>query len=193
MLQHSAQSGRHPLAERGPDNYSTPPQAVCALLRIETLPRKIWEPACGSGNIVDVLRGAGHDVCATDLYDWGCSDSRAGVDFLDEITAPLGITTIVTNPPFKRAEQFVAHALELCPRVIMLLRLAFLESERRAPLLDCGLLARVHAFRNRLPMLHRHGWTGPCASSAIPFAWFVFDRNHHGPTTLDRLSWRIAP
>ena len=29
------------------------------------------------------------------------------------------------------AEQFVAHALDLCPRVVMLLRLAFLESERR--------------------------------------------------------------
>jgi hypothetical protein len=72
----------------------------------------------------------------------------------------------------------------------MLLRLAFLESERRSPLLDRGLLARVHVFKNRLPMMHRHNWRGPRASSAIAFAWFVFDRDHQGPTTIDRIAWR---
>jgi hypothetical protein len=52
-------------------------------------------------------------------------------------------------------------------------------------------LARVHVFRNRLPMMHRAGWTGPRASSAIPFGWFVWDRDHRGPTTIDRISWSI--
>ena len=87
----------------------------------------------------------------------------------------------------------MAHALELVPRVVMLLRLAFLESERRAPILDRGALARVHVFRNRLPMMHRAGWAGPRASSAIPFAWFVWDRDHQGPTTIDRISWTPIP
>src|SRR5262249_4705713 len=96
---------------------------------------------------------------------------------------------VVTNPPYARAEQFVAHALELYPHVVMLLRLAFLESERRSPLLDRGLLARVHVFKKRLPMMHRHGWQGPRASRAIAFVWFVFDREHHGPITLDRIAW----
>jgi hypothetical protein len=190
VLQHSAQSGRHPLSERGTDFYATPAPAVRALLRVEKLPHRVWEPACGSGAIVSILRAAGHDVHASDLYDWGCAYSRAGADFLREESAPAGFTYIVTNPPFAQAEQFIAHALELCPRVVMLLRLAFLESERRTPLLDSGLLARVHVFKNRLPMMHRHGWAGPRASSAIPFAWFVFDRNHRGPITLDRISWR---
>ena len=56
-------------------------------------------------------------------------------------------------------------------------------------ILDGGQLARVLAFRNRLPMMHRHGWNGPRATSATAFAWFVFDRNHHGPTELQRISW----
>jgi hypothetical protein len=72
----------------------------------------------------------------------------------------------------------------------MLLRLGFLESARRSPLLDHGLLVRVHVFKERLPMMHRHNWEGPRASSAICFAWFVFDRNHRGPATIDRISWR---
>ena len=75
---------------------------------------------------------------------------------------------IVTNPPFKLAAQFAAHALSLCPRVAMLLRLSFLEAGNektkagRARLfaLDSGQLARVHVFRNRLPMMHRDGWAG---------------------------------
>jgi hypothetical protein len=43
MLQHSAQSGTRPLAERGPDFYLTPAVAVHALLRVEKLPHRIRE------------------------------------------------------------------------------------------------------------------------------------------------------
>ncbi len=114
--------------------------------------------------------------------------SESGIDFLLERRAPDGIEAIVTNPPYKLADQFVAHALSLVPRVIMLLRLAFLESERRSPILDSGNLARVHVFKHRLPRMHRHGWTGPRATSSIPFAWFCWDRNHVGPTTIDRIA-----
>ena len=45
----------------------------------------------------------------------------------------------------------------------------------------------VHVFRNRLQMMHRDGWNGPRASSAIPFAWFCWDRNHRGPAVIDRI------
>jgi hypothetical protein len=135
-----------------------------------------------------VLRQAGHRVHATDLVDHGCPASESGIDFLLEQRAPGGIEAIVTNPPYKLADQFVAHALRLVPRVVMLLRLAFLESERRSSILDAGNLARVYVFKNRLPMMHRHGWAGPRATSSIPFAWFCWDRNHVGPAIVDRVS-----
>src|SRR5262249_39028131 len=92
---------------------------------------------------------------------------------------------ILTNPPGMLADQFVRHALTLAPRVIMLLRLAFLESDRRSDVLEGGQLARIHVFRKRLPMMHRHGWQGPRASSSIPFAWFVWHRDHHGKAEVD--------
>ena len=189
MLQHSAQSGRHPLADRGNDCYSTPAVAVDALLTIESLPHRIWEPAAGHGNIARVLREAGHVVIASDIIHYTFPlDFEA--DFLEQTRAPAGTELILTNPPYKHAAEFVEHALSLCSRIIMLCRLAFLESERRSGILDAGTLAAVHVFRNRLPMMHRHGWAGPRASSAMPFAWFVWDRNHQGETTLDRISWR---
>jgi hypothetical protein len=82
--------------------------------------------------------------------------------------------------------------LHLVPKVVMLLRLAFMESERRRPILDNGTLARVFVFRKRLPMMHRHDWEGPKANSGMAFAWFVWDRNHSGPTELRRISWEDA-
>lgn len=180
------------LAERGDDLYETPAVATEALLRAESLPEIIWEPACGPGSIVRTLRGAGHKVYATDLVDYGCPDSESRIDFLMEQNAPTYIGAIVTNPPFKLANQFVAHGLTLAPKVIMLLRLAFLEGTGRSPIMDGGALARVHVFKNRLPMMHRAGrgtMVAKTNSSAMAFAWFVWDRAHVGPTELRRLSW----
>lgn len=184
-----AAHNRIALADRGDDLYQTPGVAVRALLGIEWLPHRIWEPACGPGSIVRELRGSGHEVIATDLVDYGCEGQAHGIDFLMERSAPAGVDCIVTNPPFKNAGAFVAKALELCPRVVMLLRLAFLESEVRRPILDGGSLARVHVFRKRLPQMHRAGWEGPKANSGMAFAWFVWDRAHRGPTGLSRVSW----
>lgn len=178
---------RASFAERGHDLYETPEVAVEALLRVEPLPHNIWEPACGPGKIVNVLRRHGHRVLATDLIAYGFG--QGDHDFLLKRELPYGVEAIVTNPPFKHAEKFVAKALSLAPKVVMLLRLAFLESERRRPILDNGTLARVYVFRKRLPMMHRAGWEGKKGNSAMAFAWFVWDWEHSGPAELRRLSW----
>ena len=83
--------------------------------------------------------------------------------------------------------------LTLCPRVIILARLAFLESESRSDILDGGQLARVFVFRNRLPMMHRDGWQGPRSMNAVAFCWMVWDRNHAKPAELHRISWQTSP
>ena len=191
MLDHSCQVQRSPLSERRGDCYDTPPVAVLALVRVETFlqqPRRILEPCCGRGNIVCVLREAGHDVVATDLNDRGCPDSASRIDFL--LPGPrINCDAIVTNTPFVLAEEFVATALKRAPVVMMLLRLAFYESERRSEILEnCGL-ARIHVFRKRLPMMHREGWEGRKANSGMTFSWYVYDLTHVWPPTIDRISW----
>jgi hypothetical protein len=194
-LDHSCQVQGSPLSERGDDLYETPPVAVEALLRKlqatgEMLPRDLWEPACGKhGNIVDVLRRHGHRVIGSDLVDYGRPDFFARRDFLLEQKAPGGCGAIITNPPFKLAEQFVAHALELCPRVVMLLRLAFMESARRTPILEGVGLKHIFVFRKRMPMMHRAGWEGRKANSGMAFGWFCWDCRHRGATLINRISW----
>jgi hypothetical protein len=190
MLDHSCQVQRHSYAERGDDVYMTPAVATEALLRHAELPPRIWECACGDGTgILDPLRRAGHKVVGSDLGDFNRPDCFWRRDFLLEREAPGGCNAIVTNPPFRLAEQFVAHALELCPRVVMLLRLAFLESERRCGILEgCGL-EHVFVFRRRLPMMHRAGWQGRKSNSGMAFAWLSWNRVHTGSTTISRISW----
>jgi hypothetical protein len=171
-------SARAPLSERGHDLYETPPCAVRALLAVEPVPLTVWEPACGPGAIVHVLRDSGRAVIATDLVDWGCPDSRSGIDFLMEREAPAGVPAIVGNPPFKLVEPFVEKALELAPEVYFLLRLAFLEGMRWRKKGFDRHLSRVWVFAPRLPFMHRHGYDGKRNSnSGMPFAWFVFHRD----------------
>ena len=185
-LNHACQTGRHPNADRGLDLYETPPVATEALLRVETLPLRIWEPAAGRGAIVKLLRAHGHSVIASDVADYGFKLDFVA-DFLKTTLPPSGCGAIVTNSPYQIATEFARHALDLAPRVYLLLRLAFLESIRRTEILEHRGLARVHVFRKRLPMMHRDGWDGPRASSAIPFAWFCWDRNYCGTTAVDRI------
>ena len=107
---------RHSDSARGNDLYETPEVATLALRRAEPLPRTIWEPACGPGAIVRVLREAGHRVIATDLIDYRSPDQdHGGRNFLLERRAPAGVEMIVTNPPFKLAAQFAAHAFVAVP------------------------------------------------------------------------------
>lgn len=189
-------NARAPLQARADDLYETPEVATHALLSVEHFEGVIWECACGPGKIVEVLRGHGHRVYATDLVDYGCEESEHRVDFLMERQPAVKCGAIVTNPPFKLANEFVAHALTMgVPKVAMLLRLAFLEggsNKLRNEALDGGKLARVHVFRKRIPMMHRAGWEGRKASSGMAFAWFVWELAHRGPAELRRLSWEAA-
>jgi hypothetical protein len=177
----------HPHAERADDFYESPACAVHAIMREGILTHRIWEPAAGNGAIVIPLRAAGHVVFASDIIHRDFMLDRE-CDFLRETTAPPRTEMIMTNPPYQWATEFVEHALDLCPRVLMLLRLSFLESRRRAPIFKCGKLVTVYQFIERLPMMHRDGWTGRRATSSVAYAWFYFDRRNGAAATIEHIS-----
>src|SRR5690348_10540948 len=109
------------------DFYPTPEIATVKLLEIETFQGEIWEPACGDGAISRVLERYGYLVKSTDLIDRGYGEG--GLDFL---RSQYRTRNIVTNPPFKFANKFIHHALtHATAKVVMLLRLNFLESKSR--------------------------------------------------------------
>ena len=82
-------AGRAPLREHRADLLRHPALCGARAAQGRALPHRIWEPACGTGNIVEVLRAAGHEVVATDLNDRGCPDSIDRIDFLFPIAFRL--------------------------------------------------------------------------------------------------------
>lgn len=91
------------------DFYPTPPEATIALLDFLKLPREtiVWEPACGEGHMVNVLKTRFDRVTGSDITD------SLQTDFLD--TDFNLCDWIITNPPFSLAEQFIRHARKLNP------------------------------------------------------------------------------
>ena len=89
------------------DFFPTPPAVTQALIDFLMIPKEhaIWEPACGDGKMVNVLRGNGYTVRGTDI--------QAGENFLETRESPESF--IITNPPFCAAEAFIRHANELKP------------------------------------------------------------------------------
>jgi hypothetical protein len=70
------------------------------------------------------------------------------------------------------------------PKVVVLERIQWLESEARGDLFDSETLVRIYVFRHRPPRMHKVGWTGKRSSAAMCLCWFVFERDHAGPPTL---------
>jgi hypothetical protein len=83
------------------------------------------------------------------------------------------------------ADEFVRHALTLAPRVVMLLRFLFIESQGRCDIIDGGQLRRVYPFIDRLPMVHCDG--PRIEQNPATYAWFCWDRSYRGEIVMRRI------
>ena len=171
------------------DLHETPSLAVRALLRVEPLPGLVWDPCCGPGSIVSVLRQHGHSVVASDVtdYEWG---QDAVYDFLSDRRLPPIAEAIVMNPPYNQAADFVSRALDLVPHVYALLRLNFYAAVRKDYPNLYDRFRALHVFNRRLPMMHRAGWAGKKASSQFDHAWFVWGPNLGHSAIVDQIDWK---
>lgn len=165
------------------DFYATDPQAMDALLAVEDFSMDVWEPACGMGHLAKVLTDRGYSVKATDLIDRGYGES--GVDFLE--TPDTWSGDIITNPPYKYAQEFAEQALRKVRsggKVALLLKLLFLEGQKRRKLFDVALPARIHVFSKRLRCAKGANFdTGN--DGVICFAWFVWIKGFQGKPIID--------
>ena len=115
------------------DYYATEPKATEWLCKLERFEGRILEPSCGEGHMSRVLEAAGYEVVSRDLVDRGYGEVA---DFL-AIDNLEWDGNIVTNPPYKYAQEFVEKALSIIPKgkkVAMFLKLTFLEGKARRAL-----------------------------------------------------------
>ena len=127
-------ASNHTDAERQrEDYYATEPKATEWLCKLERFEGRILEPSCGEGHMSRVLEAAGYEVVSRDLVDRGYGEVA---DFL-AIDNLEWDGNIVTNPPYKYAQEFVEKALSIIPegkKVAMFLKLTFLEGKARRAL-----------------------------------------------------------
>jgi len=165
------------------DFYATPFVATLKLLEQEVFAKDVWECACGTGFISVVLKDCGYNVRNSDIVDRMDNEK---LDFLSCKEPWSG--SIVTNPPFKYAQEFVEKALELLPeggKCAFLLRLQFLEGIKRRKLFDANPPKTVYVFSKRIQCCI-NGEFGKYkgAGSAIAYAWFIFKKGYKGDTVV---------
>ena len=167
------------------DYYATEPVAVEELLKVETFNNYVWECAYGEGHIGDVLESNGYKVYKTDIIERSRPLDNL-LNFLTFENKKLRKVDIVTNPPYKYAKEFVEKSLEVVEegcKVVMLLKLTFLESVSRRNLFKEQPPKYVYVFSKRVNCA-KNGEFEKYPSSAIAYAWFVWIKGYKGNTII---------
>jgi len=171
--------------ERDPqDFYRTPTYATEKLLELEQFEGTIWEPACGDGAISKVLIENGYsrfNIYSTDLFDHGYGHS--GIDFL-KVKNNSTYDNVITNPPYKYAQEFIEKGLEVAnKKVVMLLKLNFLEGQKRYEFFKRTPLKNIYVFSKRLSF--DKGKEKSKGNGLLAYAWYVWEKEYSGKPMID--------
>jgi hypothetical protein len=130
-----------------------------------------------------VLKEYFGEVRCADAFRYGYAPVR---DFLTYPYETGSVDWVITNPPFRLAEQFVLRAMRVARRgVAILARTVFLESVGRYKSIYTKTPPTKFAqFVERVPMVK--GRLDIKASTATGYAWFVWEK---GGSRKPRLMW----
>jgi len=174
-------------AKDSPDDFPTPPWATRALIEHVLGKKNIknkqtcLEPACGAGHMAKVLKEYFGQVQCSDAYDYGYGVKR---DFLSKPYDAASYDWVITNPPFRLAEEFLLSALAVARcGVAILARTVFLESASRYnTIFRESPPSKFAQFVERVPMVK--GRLDKKASTATGYAWFVWEKEAEGAVQL---------
>lgn len=115
------------------DFYPTPENVTAALIsHLDLRGSLVWEPACGAGHMAEAIKKTGNLVLATEL-NW----QGYGIGEVDFLTADVReCDWIITNPPFKLAEQFIKRCIYHGKPFAMLLKSQYWHSAKRRALFE---------------------------------------------------------
>lgn len=164
------------------DFYATEPKAMELLLQEESFNKDVWECACGQGHLSKILIDKGYIVKSTDLIGRGYGEG--GIDFLKQREGWHG--DILTNPPYKYAEEFVKKALELLEQgnhCVMFLKVQFLEGQSRRELFEYCPPKYVYVHSKRANCA-KNGNFEKYGSSAICYCWYIWEKGFKGESII---------
>ncbi len=176
-------ASNHTINERSEnDFYATPPLAIKHLLDIEDFNNNVWEPACGMNHIVNELRNRAYNVRCSDIVKMIDDPYIEIIDFLNYNGKWNG--DIITNPPFKYANEFVEKALEIVndgAKIAMFLKLQFLEGSKRIKIYKENPPKVIYVASRRYGCsktgeFNKDGNIG----SAICYCWYIWEKGFKG-------------
>jgi hypothetical protein len=161
------------------DDFPTPPWATRALIehvigtKDELKSMSCLEPACGAGHMAKVLREYFAEVRCSDVHGYGYGEVA---DFARTPHEAQSVDWVITNPPFRLAEDFILKSLSVARRgVAMLTRTVFIESVGRYERLFRHTPPTKFAqFTERVPMVK--GRLDRKASTATGYGWIVWEK-----------------
>ena len=173
------------------DYYATEPKAVRLLLEIEKFEGTIWECACGEGSLSEEMKRLGYEVYSSDLVNRGYGEQ---LDFLsDKIELVLSSTNktinmnIVTNPPYRYANEFIVRALSIIKtgkKLALFLPIRYLEGKARKKIFAAYPPKKIWVSSSRL-ICAMNGEFDKQKGSAVSYAWFVWEKGYEGSTIID--------
>lgn len=167
------------------DFYATNPHAMeiaLPLLEKIGLDKNLWECACGQGHLSNVLSSHGYNVKSTDLIDRGYGTGH--IDFLECTEKWNG--DIITNPPFKLAQDFVETGFELInvgSKIILFLKIQFLESKSRKEMFSKYPLKHLLVYSERQQCAKDADFEHLKATTQC-YCWYVFEKGYTGLPTI---------
>lgn len=168
------------------DYYATEPKAMEVLLEVEKFNKDIWECAAGELHLVNVLREHDYNVRYSDIINRTDEDMEI-IDFLTYSGIWNG--DIITNPPYKYAQEFIEKSLEIIPKgnkVAMFLKIQFLEGKKRKKLFQKYPPKVIYVSSSRL-LCAKNGEFEKMiqgGGSAVAYAWFVWEKGYKGDTVI---------
>jgi hypothetical protein len=168
------------------DDFPTPLWATRALIehvvgKDAVVDLTCLEPACGRGHMAVALGEYFSEVKAHDIFDYGFGSVA---DSQKTKHADNSFDWVISNPPFRLAEDFITRSLSIARvGVAMLVRTVFIESVGRYDRLFRPIPpARVAQFTERVPMVK--GRVDKKASTATGYAWIVWEKSTQLGTSL---------
>lgn len=169
------------------DYYATESKAARLLMDVENFSPNIWECACGELDLSNAFAERGYKVRNSDIVDRLHNGQIETLDFLSCNEPWNG--DIITNPPYKFAQSFIEHALELIStgnKVAMFLKLQFLEGKARRILFNKNPPKHVYVASGRLLCAKNGDFEGMIkgGGSAVAYAWYVWEKGYTGDTVV---------
>jgi len=172
------------------DFYATNPKSLeifLEKLKLDgvILSSNIWECACGQGHLAEVLKTAGYNVRCSDLVYREYADTES-FNFMEHELDTIWNGDILTNPPFKFAEEFVVKALnrlEPNKKLLLFLKIQFLEGQKRKLLFEKYPPKYVYCYSSRQQCAKDAEFEKYTATTQF-YSWFVWEKGYTGETII---------